>query len=301
MAAPLPLAASDGQRTSKERPVAALVRLLRPRQWIKNGFVLAPLIFSGEFAHPEAVVNALIATALFCAASSATYVFNDLIDRHADAAHPVKSRTRPIASGAVSPSAARSLLVALYALVLAGFAWNPATAAVAVGYVILNIAYTLRLKHVPVIDIFTLAAGFVLRVYAGAVALNVPLSSWMLATTLSLALYLAAVKRRDELAASGDGARSVLRYYTLPLLDRYAETAALSALMFYGLFVVTIRPKLNVTLPLVLFGLFRYWYIVETGRTSESPTDAVWSDWPLILTVLAWAAVCVWRLKTAAA
>jgi decaprenyl-phosphate phosphoribosyltransferase len=294
MAAPLPLAASD-------RPLPALVRLLRPRQWIKNGFVLAPLIFSGEFAHPDAVVNALIATALFCAASSATYVFNDLIDRHADGAHPVKSRTRPIASGAVSPSAARSLLVALYALVLAGFAWNPATAAVAVGYVVLNIAYTLRLKHVPVIDIFTLAAGFVLRVYAGAVALDVPLSSWMLATTLSLALYLAAVKRRDELAASGDGARSVLRYYTLPLLDRYAQTAALSALMFYGLFVVTIRPKLNVTLPLVLFGLFRYWYIVETGRTSESPTDAVWSDWPLILTVLAWAAVCVWRLKTAAA
>jgi decaprenyl-phosphate phosphoribosyltransferase len=294
MAAPLPLAAS-------ERSLPALVRLLRPRQWIKNGFVLAPLIFSGEFAHPEAVVNALIATALFCAASSATYVFNDLIDRRADAAHPVKSRTRPIASGAVSPSAARSLLVALYALVLAGFAWNPATAAVAVGYVVLNIAYTLRLKHVPVIDIFTLAAGFVLRVYAGAVALDVPLSSWMLATTLSLALYLAAVKRRDELAASGDGARSVLRYYTLPLLDRYAQTAALSALMFYGLFVVTIRPKLNVTLPLVLFGLFRYWYIVETGRTSESPTDAVWSDWPLILTVIAWAAVCVWRLKTAAA
>lgn len=280
--------------------MTAMVRLLRPRQWIKNGFVLAPLIFSGEFAHPEAVANALIACALFCAASSATYVFNDLIDRRADAAHPVKSRTRPLASGAVSPGTARTMLVGLYALVLAGFAWSPPTAAVAVGYVALNIAYTLRLKHVPVVDIFTLAAGFVLRVYAGAVALNVPLSSWMLATTLSLALYLASVKRRDELASSGDGARSVLRYYTLPLLDRYAETAALSALMFYGLFVVTIRPKLNVTLPLVLFGLFRYWFIVDTGKTGESPTDAVWSDWPLILTVVAWAAVCVWRLKSAA-
>jgi decaprenyl-phosphate phosphoribosyltransferase len=288
-------AASAGTR------LGALVRLARPRQWIKNGFVLAPLIFSGEFVQWPAVVQALIACALFCAASSATYIVNDLKDREADARHPVKSRTRPLASGEVRPATAYALLGVLYALVLGGFAWSPPTAAVAVGYIALNIAYTYWLKHVPVIDIFCLAGGFVLRVYAGAVAIDVPLSSWMLITTLSLALYLAVVKRHDELASAGDASRSVLQFYTLRLLDRYAETAALSAIVFYGLFVVTVRPKLNITLPFVLFGLFRYWYIVERGGKGESPTDAVWSDPPLIVTVVLWAAVAIWRLRQGAA
>jgi decaprenyl-phosphate phosphoribosyltransferase len=276
-----------------------LARLMRPRQWIKNGFVLAPLIFSGEFVRTSAVIQALIAFALFCVASSATYIVNDLRDREADAAHPVKSRTRPLASGQVRPATALTLVGILYAIILASFAWNWQAASVAAGYVVLNLAYSLKLKHVPVIDIFCLAAGFVLRVFAGAVALNVPLSTWMMVTTLSLALYLAAIKRRDELASSGDASRSVLQFYTLRLLDRYAETAALSAIMFYGLFVVTVRPKLNVTIPFVLFGLFRYWYIVETGGRGESPTDAVWTDPPLIITVILWAAVVVWRLKQA--
>jgi 4-hydroxybenzoate polyprenyltransferase len=281
--------------------LAPLIRLLRPRQWIKNGFVLAPLIFSGEFGKPSAVIQEFIAFALFCVASSATYVVNDLRDREADAAHPVKSRKRPLASGEVKPGAAIALVAVLYAIVFASFAWSWETAAVAVAYIALNLAYSFRLKHIPVIDIFCLAAGFVLRVYGGALAINVPLSTWMMVTTLSLALYLAAIKRRDELATSGDASRSVLQFYTLRLLDRYAETAALSAIMFYGLFVVTVRPKLNVTIPFVLFGLFRYWYIVETGGRGESPTDAVWTDPPLIITVILWAAVVVWRLMQAGA
>jgi decaprenyl-phosphate phosphoribosyltransferase len=264
---------------------------------VKNAFVLAPLIFSGSFRQPAMIVQALLATALFCVASSATYVFNDLIDREADARHPVKSRTRPLAAGDISPTAAIALFGLLLSIVLAGLAWSPPTTAVVAFYICLNLAYSLKLKHVPVVDIFVLAAGFVLRVYAGAVALDVPLSSWMMVTTLSLALYLATIKRRDELVSSGGSARSVLNQYSVRLLDRYAEMAALSAVVFYGLFVVTIQPKLNVTLPLVLFGLFRYWYVVENGGQGESPTDAVWSDWPLMLTVVAWAAVCVWRLK----
>lgn len=275
----------------------ALVRLLRPKQWIKNAFVLAPLIFSGEFRDPPAVVKALLATALFCVASSATYIFNDILDREADSRHPIKSRTRPIASGEVSVNSAILLFGFLISIVVASVAWSPATTAVVGTYTALNLAYTVKLKHVPVVDIFVLAAGFVLRVLAGAVVLDVPLSSWMMVTTLSLALYLAAVKRRDELTSSGGTARAVLNSYTVPLLDRYATMAALCAVIFYGLFVVTVKPKLNVTLPIVLFGLFRYWYVVDNGGQGESPTDAVWSDWSLILTVIAWAAVCIWRLK----
>jgi 4-hydroxybenzoate polyprenyltransferase len=277
--------------------LGALVRLLRPRQWVKNAFVLAPLLFSGAFHDPAAVVQGLLAFGLFCVASSATYVFNDIIDRDADARHPVKSRTRPLATGEISPTAAIWIFGFLLVIVLASLAWSPPTTAVVAFYICLNLAYSLRLKHVPVVDIFVLAAGFVLRVFAGAVALEVPLSSWMMVTTLSLALYLAAVKRRDELVSSGGTARSVLTRYSVRLLDRYADMAALSAVVFYGLFVVTIQPKLNVTLPFVLFGLFRYWYVVEDGTHGESPTDAVWSDWPLILTVIAWAAVCAWRLR----
>jgi 4-hydroxybenzoate polyprenyltransferase len=277
-------------------PLRALVRLLRPRQWLKNAFVLAPLIFSGRFTDPRAIGEAAAAFLLFCLASSASYVFNDLIDRHADAAHPVKALARPLASGAVTPQAALVLLASLVLLVLSGLAWSPAATLVALVYLALNVAYSLKLKHVPVLDIFALAAGFVLRVYAGAVALAVPLSSWMMVTTLSLALYLAAVKRRDELASAGDGAREVLKLYSIRLLDRYAETAALSAVIFYGLFVVTVQPRLNVTLPIVLFGLFRYWYVVDNEGRGESPTDAVWSDWPLLLTLVAWTAVCIWRL-----
>jgi decaprenyl-phosphate phosphoribosyltransferase len=270
----------------------AVIRLLRPRQWIKNSFVLAPLIFSGTFIHLLAIERALLATALFCIASSATYVFNDLTDRAADAAHPTKSRTRPIASGEITPAQAQMVLLGLYALIAAFALWSVKSTGVAVAYVLLNAAYTVKLKHIPVVDIFALAGGFVLRVFCGAVAIGVPLSLWMLITTLCLALYLAAVKRRDELVATGGSARSVLRLYTVRLLDRYAEMSALSAVVFYGLFVITVRPGLAITVPLVLFGLFRYWYIAESGTASESPTDAVWADIPLIATVLGWGALC---------
>ncbi len=275
----------------------SLLRLLRPRQWIKNAFVVAPLLFSGSFTSRAAILQALIATLVFCVASSATYVFNDLVDVEADRRHPVKRHIRPLATGTVTPGQARTLLGALALLLLAGLAIQTSTAAVVAGYLALNLSYTLRLKRVPVVDLFCVAGGFVLRVLAGAVAIGVVLSSWMLITTLCLALYLAAIKRRDELGAQGDVARTVLGSYTVALLDRYAEMSAVGAIIFYSLFVIEVRPGLAMTIPLVLFGLFRYWYIVE-DRSGESPTDAVWRDWPLGLTVAAWGMMCaytIWR------
>jgi 4-hydroxybenzoate polyprenyltransferase len=152
------------------------------------------------------------------------------------------------------------------------------------------------LKRQPVLDIFTIAIGFVLRVYAGAMALSVPVSSWMFITTLCLALYLAAVKRRQELSQSGTDGRQVLEKYTVALVDRYAEMSATGALLFYSMFVMSTRPELVVTVPFVLFGMFRYWYVVEALDGGESPTDALLSDWPLLLTVVSWVGVCVWAL-----
>ena len=273
-----------------------LVQLMRPKQWIKNVFVLAPLVFSGEFINQLSVTQALIAMFLFSLASSATYIVNDYHDIEHDRKHPVKSGKRPLASGQVSKPQALSLLGVLYTLILLGYFLQPDVVLVILSYLVLNFAYTFTLKHQPVIDIFTIAIGFVLRVYAGAMALTVPVSSWMFVTTLCLALYLAAVKRRQELMQSGTEGRRVLEHYSVTLVDRYAEMAATGALLFYSLFVMTARPELVITIPFVLYGLFRYWFVVETLDGGESPTDALISDWQMMLTVSIWAGVCVWTL-----
>lgn len=282
------------------RFVGGLVRLLRPRQWIKNGFVLGPLVFAGLFTDMASVERSLIAVLLFCMASSASYIVNDLHDVERDRAHPKKSRTRPLAAGTVTPRAAVVLLAILYVALAASWFVAPAVLQVIAAYLVLNVAYTFVLKHQPVIDIFVVAIGFVLRVFAGGRALDVPVSSWMFITTLCLALYLAAIKRRQELK-QGTESRKVLESYSVALVDRYAEISATGALVFYSMFVVASRPQLVITIPLVLFGLFRYWYIVESHDEGESPTDALLTDWQLATTVLLWCAACAWALWPAAA
>jgi len=281
---------------STKNRVSALIALMRPRQWVKNGFVLAPLMFTGAFLQREALLSALFAVLVFCMASSASYVLNDLHDIERDRRHPTKSRTRPLAAGTVSVRAAWMLLITLYAALAAAAFVAPKVLAVIAAYLLLNVAYTRFLKHQPVIDIFTIAIGFVLRVLAGATALMVPVSGWMFITTLCLALYLAAMKRRQEMRHSGIESREVLEMYSQSLINRYAEMSATGALVFYSMFVMSAKPQLVITVPLVLFGLFRYWYVVEELEVGESPTDALLEDWPLLLTVLAWVAACCWAL-----
>ena len=273
---------------------SAILRLMRPKQWIKNTFVLAPLIFAGVFTQVDAIINAFLAFVLFSVGASATYILNDYRDIENDRKHPVKSKTRPLASGEVSKGQAKVLMVILYGIVLAAAPFFFAPVMVIITYLLLNVAYTFYLKHQPVLDIFTIAAGFVLRVYAGAVALAVPLSSWMFITTLSLALYLAAIKRRQELAKSGKDARKVLQKYTVALVDKYAEMSATCAILFYSLFVMSDRPQLVYTIPFVLFGLYRYWFVVESKEGGESPTDALFADTQLQLTIVGWVLACVY-------
>lgn len=277
--------------------IRGMFALLRPRQWVKNVFVFAPLIFAGEFLKLQSIEKVALAALIFCVASSATYILNDLTDIERDRRHPKKSKSRPLASGLVSIPQAITLLLILYVALLAAWFVMPAVLYVVMGYLLLNLAYTFVLKHQPVIDIFTIAIGFVLRVYAGAMALSVPVSSWMFVTTLCLALYLAAVKRGQELASNGSDSREVLQHYTPALIDRYAEMAATGALLFYSLFVMTARPEMVMTIPLVLYGLYRYWFIVESKDCGESPTDALLGDWQLLLTVAIWgvvSAVSIW-------
>lgn len=270
--------------------------LLRPREWSKNIFVLAPLVFAGAFMRFDALREAGLAFALFCVAASAVYIVNDLHDIDEDRAHPLKSKKRPLASGALDTRDAIAVLVLLYVVLALGCLWLPRAGVVVVAYVLLNIAHTYLLKLQPVIDIFSIAIGFMLRVYAGAQAIAVPVSSWMFVTTLCLALYLASIKRRQELNWAGGTGRAVLQHYTAPLLDRFAQTAATGALIFYSLFVMATRPELVATIPFVLFGLFRYQWLVEVRAAGESPADTLLGDWQLILTVLFWLGLCAWAI-----
>ena len=276
--------------------ITGILRLTRPKQWLKNGFVLAPLLFSGKFTNEDNISIALFAVFLFCAASSASYVVNDLHDIERDRRHLKKAEARPLAAGIVSVPAALILLACLYAVLIWGWFAAPKVGSVVAVYLALSLAYTFVLKQQPVVDIFTIASGFVLRVYAGATALNVPVSSWMFITTLCLALYLAAVKRRQELNQRGTEGRKVLERYSVSSMDRYAEMSATGALLFYSMFVMSARPELIFTVPLVLFGLFRYRFVVEALGGGESPTDALLADWQLLLTILLWVVVCSWTL-----
>lgn len=273
-----------------------LTKLVRPKQWVKNSFVFAPLIFAGEFLHPDSIYSTLLAAFLFCLAASAVYIVNDLKDIEKDRIHPEKSKKRPLASDQVSPQSAIILLILLYIVLISFWSIVPNVIYVIFIYLALNWAYTLKLKHEPVIEIFIVAFGFVLRVYAGAMALTVPVSHWMFITTLSISLYLASIKRRQELLQSGSQSRGVLAYYSVTLIDRFAEMSAVTAVVFYSLYVMEVQPKLIVTVPLVIFGLFRYWYIVETLKGGESPTDVIIQDKQILLTVLLWVGCCIWVL-----
>jgi decaprenyl-phosphate phosphoribosyltransferase len=274
----------------------AVIRLIRPKQWVKNTFVLAPLLFSGLFTDILSLQHALSAFIIFCLASSATYVLNDYNDIEHDRKHPVKSKTRPLASGEVTKFQARVLMAILYSAVAVSTLIYPKVVGVVAVYLLLNVAYTLHLKSQPVLDIFTIATGFVLRVYAGAVSLEVPLSSWMFITTFSLALFLAAIKRRQELVKSGNKARSVLQFYSIRLVDKYAEMSATCAILFYSLFIMSDKPDMVYTIPFVLFGLYRYWFIVESEDFGESPTDVLFADRWLQLTIFMWILACLYSV-----
>lgn len=279
--------------------MSPLIRIVRPKQWIKNAFVFAPLIFSGMFEDITAILSTLLVFVVFCLASSATYVLNDYHDVEKDKKHPIKSKIRPLASGELAKKDARILMIILYAGVLMSVYIEPSITFAIIGYLLLNIAYTFYLKNQPVLDIFTISIGFVLRVYAGAVILQVPLSSWMFITTLSLSLFLASIKRKQELDNNnGDGdTRKVLHYYTPNLVDKYAEMSATCAILFYSLFVMSDKPSLSYTIPFVLFGLYRYWFIVESKKSGESPTDALFSDVPLQITIISWVIACIYYLN----
>jgi 4-hydroxybenzoate polyprenyltransferase len=282
----------------------ALVRSLRLQQWAKNFFVLAPLVFAQRLTDLPSLERALMAFAAFCLAASAVYLLNDLHDREEDRRHPVKSR-RPLASGALKAPvawlAAALLIGGAAALALAlgrGFATFLGA------YVTLNVLYSLGLKTVVILDVLCISLGFVLRILAGAAAIDVKVSSWLLLCTTFLSLFLAFSKRRHEIQLLAEGAaqqRKVLSQYSAAFLDQMINVVTASAVVCYALYAVSPETverfhteHLVYTVPFVLFGIFRYLYLVYQRTDAKNPTEALLFDGPFLVNLLLWGGAVIW-------
>jgi len=279
------------------------LREIRIYQWPKNFVVFAALVFAQQAHLSSQVIRSLWAFGVLCLASSAVYVFNDLLDIEKDRAHPDKCM-RPLASGAMSVPAGIALMVLLGAasLVGAGLLNVPFLGAV-VAYTILNILYSVALKNAVIIDALTVAIGFVVRAVAGAVALQVEFSNWLVVCTLFLALFLSLGKRRREIELMREGAthhREVLGHYSVPFLDALSVVMAGATLLTYTIYTCSPEvverlgtDKLYLTLPFVVYGLFRYLYLVHHKDGGGDPTKELVGDKPLLITVLIWGLACV--------
>ncbi|MBI4434418.1 decaprenyl-phosphate phosphoribosyltransferase [Candidatus Uhrbacteria bacterium] len=274
------------------------VALLRAEQWLKNAFVFIALIFARRFTDGDAVVSVLVAAVVFCALASAMYITNDLHDVDEDRHHPQKRR-RPIAAGLVAPRSARRVRAGLLVAALVGSAALGASfSLVAAAYIVLNVAYSYRLKRIALVDVMVIAAGYVLRVVGGAVAIPVPVTPWLLVTSMLLALFLALGKRRNELVVLGSEAathRAALAQYTPELLDQLIAVVTSSTVIAYSLYAMDRAvaeqlgtPWLPLTIPLVLFGVFRYLYLIHRHQGGGDPTMALIRDRPLLASVALW-------------
>jgi 4-hydroxybenzoate polyprenyltransferase len=277
---------------------ASLFVSLRPDQWTKNLFVFAALIFAVKLLDPAATAKAAAAFLIFCALSGAVYLINDVADREQDRQHPVK-RMRPIAAGDVSPGTALVTAVVLSAIALAAsFALRPAFGVVAAAYLALFVVYTRWLKHTVVLDVMTIAIGFVLRAVAGGLVISVHISNWLLVCTMLGALFLGLAKRRHEitlLAAGAKGHRRILEEYDPYLLDQMIGVVAAATMVAYIIYCASPETHayfgtewMVLTTPFPIYGLFRYLYLVHRKAGGGNPSDMLLEDRPLLACVLLW-------------
>jgi 4-hydroxybenzoate polyprenyltransferase len=273
-----------------------LIRAMRPLQWTKNALVFAAVIFTHQAFQLEPLLTSIAAAVVFCAVSSGTYLINDIRDLEQDRAHPRK-RYRPIPAGEVS---IRQAAVTATILLVSGFivSWliRPEFSAVIAIYVALMIAYSYGLKRLVIIDVFAIAAGFVLRAAGGAVALEVPISPWLYVCTMLLALFVGFGKRRSELVlleADAGKHRANLDLYTVPMLDQIIGILASATIMAYSLYsfdaaAVPDNKSLMLTIPFVIYAIFRYLYLIHRHNLGGSPETLLFSDKPLLLSIVGW-------------
>ncbi len=288
-----------------------LFRTMRPGQWVKNLFVAAPALFAKAHTegHPEVFLRAGLATVAFIMLSGAVYVLNDVLDVEKDRLHPIK-RHRPVASGTLSiQTAVAGGLMALAGSVFLGFWLGNAFSIVAIGYLVLNVAYSSMLKHVAWLDVLSIATGFLLRILAGSYAIGLTtaeVSVYLVGCTFLVALFLALGKRRQELTLLGDEShahRSALRQYTLRHLDIGLITVALMTAAAYTMYTLSPQTRayfgtsrLVFTTPFVFLGIGRFLKLLRRQDDPRSPTDAMIRDVPFVLNIIAWAAIVVWAI-----
>ena len=275
------------------------LKLTRVPQWIKNFFVFVPLLFSLHLFDSNYFLTTLEAFITFCLASSLIYVINDLIDIEADRAHPIK-RDRPLAAGKISKLNAIIVVVFLVILiVILLLIFNAEFIYIVGGFVALNVLYSFWFKHIVILDIFSIAAGFTIRVLAGAIVISVPVSSWLVLTTIFISLFLGVMKRHSELLLStgvdGASSRKVLSQYSLNFADQMATVAAAGVIICYALYTVSERTvtifhteDLIYTTPFVVYGIFRYMYLEYISNKGDNTTRIVLTDIQLIITVIAY-------------
>ncbi len=270
------------------------LRLARPKQWTKNGFVLAGLVFSGEALQVVPVFNALLTFVAFCALSSSVYAANDVLDVKEDRAHPLK-RFRPVASGEVS---ARFALLFAGALAVGGLALgffvHLGVGIAGVGYLLLQVVYTTFLKHMAILDVMSISTGFVIRALAGVAAVGTPMSPWLIICTGLLTLFLGFSKRRHELANLGGGAvghRKNLRDYSVPMLDQMMNIMISATIIAYTLYTFTVYENAYMmsSIPFVIYGVFRYMLLVHRDG-GDNPDTLLLQDRPLQVTLFLWLA-----------
>jgi 4-hydroxybenzoate polyprenyltransferase len=278
--------------------LSALVKSMRPRQWTKNIFIFAALVFDKQLLIPASFLRTLAGFVLFCLVSSSVYIFNDLADIEADRQHPEK-KNRPIASGKLPLGAAWIAGIALVLISLAcGYLLSVPFAIVVATYFLLNLAYSKWLKHILILDVLVLAAGFVLRVDAGVRLIQVErFSPWLYVVMTLLALYLGFGKRRSELALLSDDAashRKVLEGYTIPLLDQYIMIVTGMTIVGYSFYTfsapnVPANHSMMLTIPFVVYAIFRYLYLIEVEHSGGAPEEILLSDRPFQISMVLWA------------
>ena len=278
----------------RRSPASAALVALRPRQWTKNLLLFAGIVFAAELGDPIRWAEALTAFVAYCSASSAAYLVNDVRDVASDRVHPVK-RSRPIARGELAPGHALALAGALAVLALAlAVALGPVSLVCMVAFAVLQATYSLWLKSMELVDVLTIAGLFVLRAAAGAIAVDVRISEWLLLCTFLLALFVALGKRRAELGLGGVRARPALSGYSQALVDQLLAIVAAATIAAYTGYALTAHDSrwLVATVPFVVYGLFRYLLLLHRRGLGEEPEALLVEDLPLLVTVAAWAATC---------
>jgi 4-hydroxybenzoate polyprenyltransferase len=291
-------AANVPQTASLDRlRLPAVIRAMRPLQWTKNALVFAAVVFANRAGDLDSVIRSIGAALVFCAVSSAIYLINDVRDIEQDRLHP-KKRFRPIAAGELTPRRATVFASLMLAVgLICAVAIQPAFAIVILGYIALMIAYSYGLKQLVVIDVFAISAGFVLRAAGGAIAISVPISPWLYLCTMLGALFIGFGKRRNELATLEHMAgrhRANLDAYTLPLLDQIIAIVSSATVMTYSLYTfdasaVPDNHAMMLTIPFVLYALFRYLYLIYRRQLGGSPEVILVTDKPLLLCIVGWA------------